>query len=160
MAMEEAISLAAGFVAQTQDEDSLLDLMFVGERNHVETVTQGRSLAYEAQMLEALATLQACPEDDFGVLEKVVLQHADAFASCVLILLHCDEIRRQLVQQLTMADKSVCVFLVVDEQHAMDEKEITLIRQMTDQCFVLRTKHMQQDLNDLKFNDAGQRNAA
>jgi len=160
LAMEEAISLAAGFVAQTQNEDSLLDLMFVGERNHVETVTQGRSLAYEAQMLEALATLQACPEDDFSVLEKVVLQHADAFASCVLILLHWDEIRRQLVQQLTMADKSVCVFLVVDEQHTMDDQEITLIRQMTDQCFVLRTEHMQQDLNDLKFNDTGQPSAA
>ncbi len=146
-ALEEAISVAAGFATAIDTGDALLDLMFVGDASHIEAMTAGRALAHADQMLEALATLRACPDAEFKRLGQAVIQQADLFASCVLVLLSWDETRQELVAQLLAHLVTVRVFLILDK----DEKdpELAVMAEYDSAFHVLRSGQVQQNLDGI-----------
>ena len=95
---ERAISMAAWLIARPRDAESLLDLVFVGDRVH--RLTAGRSLGSTDMLLRVLATLVPTPADSIGSLLTVLERHADQVASIVAIFLAWDDVRRKVVQRL------------------------------------------------------------
>ncbi len=111
---EEAVSVAASFVVLERQEDSLLDLLFVGNRAH--RFTAGRGLAQSGQMLEALAAVSPCLDKPFELLQRTVLRHAERICGCICVLLAWDEHRRELVRGLLAAGVEPLVFVLLDSR--------------------------------------------
>ena len=110
-AFEEAVSVAASFACTIQTQESLLDLLFVGEDAYC--FTSGRGLAYTDQMLEILASVRVCSGKPFRTLENLVLNHVGAVSGCVCVLLAWDEPRRNFVNKLKAMGVPVLVVVVV-----------------------------------------------
>src|SRR5208282_4221543 len=92
---EEAVSVAASLAYTIQNQDSLLDLMFVGPQAFC--FTSGRGVGHVEQMLEILASVQVCREKSFESLEHLVLAHAGELSGCVCVLLSWNQPRQRLV---------------------------------------------------------------
>jgi len=109
---EAAVSIAASLACTIQDQDSLLDLMFVGPEAYC--FTSGRGVGHIEQMLEILASVQMCRDKSFKSLEHSVLAHAPELSGCVCVLLAWDQPRQSLVQGL-LARRVPLRVLVVSE---------------------------------------------
>jgi len=95
---EEAVSIAASLACTIRDQDSLLDLMFIGPEAYC--FTSGRGLGHIEQMLEVLASVQMCREKEFSALEHLVLNHASELSGCVCVFIVWDPPRQELVKGL------------------------------------------------------------
>ena len=82
---EEAVSVAASLAYTIRNQDSLLDLMFVGPQAYC--FTSGRGVGHIEQILEILASVQVCREKTFESLEHLVLAHARGLSGCVCVFL-------------------------------------------------------------------------
>jgi uncharacterized protein (DUF58 family) len=109
-AFEEAVSLAASFASTVDQRDTLLDLMFVGDRAYV--FTAGRGVAHGEQLLEILAGVDLHPGGDPAGLEPLVFRHIGRLSGCILILLAWDAPRRRLWQMLEARDMPNLTFVV------------------------------------------------
>lgn len=112
---EEAISIAATFACSVDTEQALLDLMFVQQGARVLTV--GKNVERVDQMLEVLAGLEMESQPDWEALRKMVLSHADALTTCIVVLCDWNEERAQLVNRLAASGVQLCVILVIDEDN-------------------------------------------
>ena len=114
---EEAVSVAASFACTVGDQESLLDLLFVGPQSYC--FTAGRGLAQTDQMLEILAGVRSCQTRPFKDLEQAVLEHVSVVSGCICILVAWDEERKEFVRKLRQLDIPLLVFVIVeDERHA------------------------------------------
>ena len=95
---EDAVSVAASYACTVPDQDSLLDLMFVGPRTVC--VTTGRNVGRTEQLLEVLAAVKPSREARFAELAGLVTSHAASLSGCILVLMAWDEPRRELVRRL------------------------------------------------------------
>jgi uncharacterized protein (DUF58 family) len=98
MIFEEMISIASSFITGLDNNDALLDLMFIAETAH--TVTAGRGFERAEKLLEVLAGVQSEPEPRFDALSSSVIKHRDQITSCLLILNGWDQERVNLVRKL------------------------------------------------------------
>jgi hypothetical protein len=110
-AFEEAVSVAASFACAVGNQESLLDLMFVGPQ--AVCFTTGRGLGQAEQALEVLAAVQPCVDKSFSALEEMVMRHAGAVCGCVCVLLDWDEARRELIRKLRARGLPVLVLVLV-----------------------------------------------
>jgi len=110
---EEAVSVAASFACTVPDQESLLDLLFVGPGTVC--VTSGRGVGHVEQMLEVLAAVTPTREPRFGDLEAMLLRHREVLSGCLLVLLDWDAPRRALVRRLRALRLPCWVLLVVDD---------------------------------------------
>ena len=108
---EEAVSVAASFACTLQDQDSLLDLLFVGPKAYCFTI--GRGLAHTDQMLEILATVSLCQSESFSALHQLVIDHGTNVSGCVCIFMKWDDERQQLVRYLQTLNVPVLVLVIV-----------------------------------------------
>ncbi len=108
---EEAVAVAASFACTIPDQESLLDLMFVGPGTVC--VTSGRGVGHSQQMLEVLAAVKPFREPRFAELEGLVLENSVALSGCLLVLLDWDEPRRALVRRLKSLQLPTLVMLLV-----------------------------------------------
>jgi uncharacterized protein (DUF58 family) len=107
---EEAVSVAASLACTVQNQDSLLDLMFVGPQAYC--FTSGRGVGHLDRALEVLASVRVCQEKEFGALEGLVLTHATDLSGCLCVFLHWDEPRQSLVRALISRGVPLRVFVV------------------------------------------------
>lgn len=115
---EDAVSVAASFACTIPDQDSLLDLMFVGPQTVC--LTTGRGVGHAAQMLEILAAVTPNRETRFQELGALVLRHTNDLSGCILVLMAWDEPRRELIRQLKTLHIPQHVLLMVrpgEKQH-------------------------------------------
>jgi uncharacterized protein (DUF58 family) len=115
---EEAVGVAASFACTVPDQESLLDLLFVGPQTVC--VTSGRGVGHAQQMLEVLAAVQPCREPRLAELQALVLEHAVALSGCLLVLLEWDESRRALVRRLKALRLPTLVLVLVPRGQAED----------------------------------------
>ncbi len=115
---EEAVAVAASFACTVPDQESLLDLMFVGPRTVC--VTSGRGVGHTQQMLEVLAAVKPCRETRLEELESLVLQHSEALSGCLLVLMEWNQARRDLVRRLKALRLPVLVMVLVPRGKADD----------------------------------------
>jgi uncharacterized protein (DUF58 family) len=113
---EEAVAVAASFACTVPDQDSLLDLMFVGPETVC--VTSGRGVGHAQQMLEVLAAVKPCREPRLDELEAVVVEHGLALSGCLLVLMDWDEPRRALVRRLKAMRLPTLVMVLVPARKA------------------------------------------
>ncbi len=97
-AFEKAVSMAAWLIARPRDAESLLDLVFVGDRVH--RLTAGRSLGSTDMLLRVLATLAPTNAGSIGPLLTTLERHADQVVSIIAIFQCWDDVRRKAVQRL------------------------------------------------------------
>ena len=109
--LEEAVSVAASFACTVLTQESLLDLLFVGNKSYC--FTAGRGLGTADQMLEILASAQNCPDKPFSTLEHLVFGHISQVSGCVCILQQWDETRRRFIEKLKQVNVPVTVLVVV-----------------------------------------------
>jgi len=96
---EEAVSVAASFAFSLPEQDSLLDLLFVGPQAYC--FTAGRGLAHAEQMLAVLAAVAPCEDTPFETLARLVATHAAKVSGAICVLTAWDEPRRRMVESLT-----------------------------------------------------------
>lgn len=114
---EEAVSVAASFACTVGDQESLLDLLFVGPQSYC--FTAGRGVAQTDQMLEILAGVRSCQNKPFKELERAVLEHIAVVSGCICILVAWDDERKEFVRKLRHMNIPLLVFVIVeDERHA------------------------------------------
>jgi uncharacterized protein (DUF58 family) len=109
--LEEAISVAASFACTVLTQESLLDLLFVGNQSYC--FTAGRGLAHVDQMLEILASVQNCADKKFEALENLVLNHLSAVSGCICVLQRWDDQRKDFVKKLRAFGVPLLVLVVV-----------------------------------------------
>jgi uncharacterized protein (DUF58 family) len=109
--LEEAVSVAASFACTILTQESLLDLLFVGNQSYC--FTSGRGLAHADQMLEILASVKNCADKPFSALEHLVLNHISVVSGCICVLQRWDEPRRKFVEKLKALNVPLLVLIVV-----------------------------------------------
>ena len=102
--LEEAVSVAASFACAVLTQESLLDLLFVGNQSYC--FTAGRGLAHADQMLEILASVTNCADKPFATLEQLVLNHIAAVSGCICVLQRWDDARKNFVEKIARARNS------------------------------------------------------
>jgi uncharacterized protein (DUF58 family) len=107
---EEAVSVAASFLASVETHESLLDLMFIGTQACC--FTTGRSIGQAEKALEILACARAQPDKPFSDLARHVLGRVQLLSSCICVLLAWDEARQVLVRRLRGRGIPVKVILI------------------------------------------------
>jgi uncharacterized protein (DUF58 family) len=115
-AFEEAVSIAASFVSTIQLQESLLDLLFVGTRAYC--FTSGRGLAHSDQMLEILASVNACSDRPFRTLEHLVLDHVAEVSGCICVFLAWDRERHEFIRKLQALGLPLLVLVVTEPGHS------------------------------------------
>jgi len=111
---EEAVSAAASLACAIQDQESLLDLMFVGPEAYC--FTTGRGVGRIEKMLEILASVQLCRAKEFQELEQLVLDHIVNISGCICVLLSWDAERQRMVRSLLARDVPVKVFVITPDE--------------------------------------------
>ena len=109
--LEEAVSVAASFACTVLTQESLLDLLFVGNQSYC--FTAGRGLAHADQMLEILASVRACGDKPFVALEHLVIGHVAMVSGCICVLQKWDDARQQFVKKLRAVGVPLLVLVVV-----------------------------------------------
>ena len=144
---EEAVSVAASFACTIVTQESLLDLLFVGQQAYC--FTAGRGLAHADQMLEILASVRVCADKSFTTLEHLVLNHAGKVSGCVCVLLAWDKERREFVRKLTALGLPVMVLVIVPpgEGQSLD---IGPMRDGPERFVTLELGRIEEDLAKLK----------
>ena len=112
--LEEAISVAASFACDFHTQESLLDLMFVGLQSYC--FTSGRGLGSSEQMLEILASVQACQDKTFDYLTAAVIEKLSALSGCICIFITWDEEREKLVRQLQQFKIPLLILLIAESE--------------------------------------------
>ncbi|HEU4644835.1 MAG TPA: DUF58 domain-containing protein [Burkholderiales bacterium] len=115
-AFEDAVAVAASFVATLDTQECLLDLLFVG--GEVRHYVAGRGRLHADPMLEVLAGVGASAPQAFPALARAVLESRAQLASCILVLVGWDEPRRQLARVLAAAGIEVRAILVCANEDA------------------------------------------
>jgi len=107
---EAAVSVAASLCDRIGDEDSLLDLLFVGNQTYC--FTGGRGLGGSGQFLEILACVEPCPNASVDALRHALLARVGQLSALVLILLTFDSARRTLVSACQRAGLPLRVLVI------------------------------------------------
>ena len=108
--LEEAVSIAASFACTIMTQESLLDLLFVGNKSYC--FTAGRGLAHTDQMLEILASVTHCADQKFERLEHLVLNHLPLVSGCICVLQRWDDARKQFIKKLRALGIPLMVLVV------------------------------------------------
>lgn len=111
---EEAVSVAASFQLAMEEQESLLDLMFVGDRAY--RFTSGRGFGKAANMMEILACVEPCRDATPSALEALLLQHAGELSGLIMIMLDWDKSRQDIVRSLIAADIPIVVLVIRREE--------------------------------------------
>jgi uncharacterized protein (DUF58 family) len=112
-AFEEAVSLAASFVSTVESQESLLDLMFVGNKAYC--FSSGRGVAHTDSMMEILACVQPCHDRPFAELSSLLLNHASRISGCICILLCWDEERQELIKKMRGMGVPLKVIVITEQ---------------------------------------------
>jgi uncharacterized protein (DUF58 family) len=108
--LEEAISVAASFACTVLTQESLLDLLFVGNQSYC--FTAGRGLAHADQMLEILASVKNCADKNIETLEQLVLNHVAVVSGCICVFQKWDVARKNFVGKLRALNVPLLVLVV------------------------------------------------
>jgi uncharacterized protein (DUF58 family) len=144
--LEEAVSVAASFACTILTQESLLDLLFVGNQSYC--FTAGRGLAHADQMLEILASVNNCADKKFEALEHLVLNHISAVSGCICVLQRWDEARKQLVKKLRALGVPLLVLVVTPP--LKDKLDAGPLRDEPEHFHVLEIGHIEKGLAKLE----------
>ncbi len=109
---EAAVSVAASLAMSEQENDALLDLMFVGQQTYC--MTTGRGVDHMPHLQEVLAAVQYSDALSFERLQQAVTQHVKQCSSLFCVFLHWDKARQDFIQALLAENIPLAIFLIHD----------------------------------------------
>lgn len=107
---EESVSVAASFACSLNQQESLLDLIYVG--TELFTLTAGRGQSNVEKMLEVLSTVEPRREDRIDQIRAHVIPRLAELSGCALLFSTWDESRAQLLRDLEARDMRVLAVLI------------------------------------------------
>ena len=110
-AFEEAVAVAASLAQTIDTQDTLLDLLFVGDQAY--SYTAGRGQLQPEGLLAVLAGVQPA-QGDFRVLHDAVRGKRAAMSGALCVLLAWDAPRRELVREMRSTGLEMRVLLVTE----------------------------------------------
>lgn len=143
--LESAISIAASLASEVQTQESLLDLMFVG--NEAYCFTFGRGISHTEKMLEIMASVVACRDKSFDSLIPVVLDQISLLSGCICIFIAWDEQRKKLVNYLNKMGVNTLVLILTNDQDNLEK--IEFMQYQLAKFHILKLDKIQEDLMQL-----------
>ncbi|WP_455223379.1 DUF58 domain-containing protein [Kaarinaea lacus] len=144
---EEAVSVAASLALHIDDQESLLDLMFV--ENQAYHFTTGRHVDGIQSMLEILACVQPEYGASVAQLELLVQQHAALLSSAICILLNWDASRQAFVKTLKDLGIEVVVIVISNQPAETTGDTLGSMTNCPQQFFWLQTDKIESGLSKL-----------
>jgi uncharacterized protein (DUF58 family) len=144
--LEEAVSVAASFACTVISQESLLDLLFIGNKSYC--FTAGRSLGQADQMLEILASVKNCLDKKFETLEHLVFNHIAMVSGCICVLQRWDDERQAFVKKLMVLNVPVTVMVIL--RPGEPKPEAGVMRERPETFHVLEIGKIEQELAKLK----------
>lgn len=136
-AFETAVSIAASFACTIDTQESMLDLIFVGDRAHC--FSSGRGVDHTGRLLEILACVSPCNDKPFSTLFPLIQQHAALLSGCICILQAWDDDRKELVRLLAERNVPVKILVMSD----------TDVAEPVDAVHFIHTGHPEKELANL-----------
>jgi hypothetical protein len=101
---EAALAIAVSFLTQPQPEESRLDVIYAAPppapSSPARCVTVGRGLRQRGQILETIATLSPCRDQELESLTPILQTRLPHLSGCFCILISLDEARVEFLQKL------------------------------------------------------------
>jgi uncharacterized protein (DUF58 family) len=97
--LEDAISVAASIIVQQDTARNLIDLLFACDKC-ISSVSMGSGQFDQHHMLEVLACITHCRDQNFSDLADLVIAHTSMVSGLILVLIEMDEKRKQLIDYL------------------------------------------------------------
>lgn len=145
---EEAVSLVASFSLSVKDQDSLLDLLFIGNTSH--HFTAGRSFGQTSNLLEILACVTPRLNNDFGHLEKLIEKNLPELSGLILVLLDWDEKRQDMASRFIAMNVPIIVFVVMDKVMDLDPGPLN---QHPDRFIPIAADDVQETLDNVNWSN-------
>ena len=151
MLFEEAVSVAASLIDDPNNNDSLLDLMFVG--NETYKFTSDRGIANLNRMLEILACVNACYDKSFECLSSLVFRNIGSLSALICIFLDWDKSRQDFVKKIRALNVPVLV-IILEESSETEHTPGFMPGPMQDQphrFHVLNQNNIAEQLENITF---------
>lgn len=151
MLFEDAVSVAASLIDDPINNDSLLDLMFVGNESY--KFTSDRGIANLNRMLEILACVNTCYDKSFESLSNLVFREITSLSSLICIFLHWDQSRQEFIKKIRALNIPVLV-IILEESSETEHTSRFMPGPMQDQpqrFHVLYQNNIAEQLKNLTF---------
>ena len=142
--LEEAISIAASLACEVQTQESLLDLIFVG--NEAYSFTFGRGLSHTDRMLEILSSVVACRDKTFDSIIPGVIEKLSLLSGCICIFLCWDEDRKRLVNYLNNMGIHTLVLIITEQEDKLENFDSNSINDQHITLHILKLGKIQEGL--------------
>ncbi|MFC7338656.1 DUF58 domain-containing protein [Haloferula chungangensis] len=123
---EDAVTVAASFVASVDTQECLIDLMFISGRERV--VTAGRGVGRAETLLEVLAGVEVSAKPQFDSLRKLVFRHSEDLAGCLAILSGWSDERARLLNRIAAFGIEIAAIVVCHEPPPMPPPRVHFVR--------------------------------
>ncbi len=147
--MEAAIAIAASFAypLQThgQTQESLLNMLFMGNQSHNLTVGHSQT----EQLLTLLASASPCQDQPFEALLPIVRSHLSLLSGCICIFLTWDSDRKALIEQLQAANIPTLGLIITSETGLEEPIDRSCLKNSRSSLNVLHLNRIQEDLLSL-----------
>lgn len=140
---EDAVSIAASFMASQKEQDALLDLMFIG--NETYRFTSGRGLGGTENIMEVLACIKPVYENNIKAMELMLKDYIHECSALICILLELDDSRIKFIETLSQFNIPVKILIITES----DEIDIGDTSHLVD-LNIIHHNRLQQDLDVLE----------
>ena len=120
---EAAVSVAASCVNASRHRESILDLMFVGDR--IYSFASGRGLGRPEKMLEILACVEPVPKKNIQDLIPLIQRDINRFSGAVCVFLGWTEAHQKILRLFKQAGIPVAVFLISTERSKTEQEVLS-----------------------------------
>lgn len=144
---EEAVSVTASLIESPSNNDSLLDLMFIG--NEAYKFTSDRGVSNLDRMLEVLACVNVCHDKSFDNLSTLVFRNIDSLSALMCIFLGWDQARQEFVKKIRALN--IPVLVVVLEESSEIKHDAGPMEDQPRRFHVLHQNKIEDQLQDITF---------
>ncbi|MBU1341490.1 MAG: DUF58 domain-containing protein [Proteobacteria bacterium] len=117
---EEAVSIASSYITSLQTHESILDLMFVG--NRIYSFSSGRGIAHSEKMLEIMACVEPCEDKTVFELMPTLAANIQQFSGAICIFLDWDKGHKKIYQLFKQSALPVFIVVLTENKLKMEEK--------------------------------------
>lgn len=122
---EAALSVTSSFIMAANTQESLLDVVYIGERLY--QLSTGFGLDRRRELLKALACTEPSDAIAFSQLQQVVLQQYRNLSSMIIVLSYWDDERANFVHQLEKCSGNFLVLLLTMDEKVTIEQPVTIL---------------------------------
>jgi hypothetical protein len=119
MVFEEAVSIASSYICSMQIHESILDLMFVGNRTY--SFSSGRGLAHSDKMLEILACVETVNKT-VSELVPTLQSNIKKISGAICIFIDWQGGHKKIYQMFKHAQVPVFIIVLAQDKIKMEEK--------------------------------------